>query len=146
MLHNDVPVWHAAGVQGVLATHAPQVPWLLQTMFMPHSAPASTSPIGLHVVPDEQDATPRSHGLLNVQVPPVTHGPQNPELHTAASPQGVPSLACPAVGLQTAVPLAHETRPVPHGEASGVQSDPPAHGTQFPLLHTIPVPQRLPSF
>jgi hypothetical protein len=46
--------------------------------------------------------------------------------------------------VHTPLPLPQASVPVWHGADEGVHVDPAAHGTQAPLLQTIPVPQPAP--
>jgi hypothetical protein len=68
---------------------------------------------------------------------------QLPPLHTLFVPQEVPVATFP-VSAQTDVPVAHDVAPVRQAFA-GVQLTPAVHAPQVPLLHTLFVPQAVPS-
>ena len=138
------PVRHAvAGVQVTPAVHDAQEP-LLQTLFVPHDVPLATFPISAQTeVPVAHDVAPVRQAVAGVQATPAVHDAQEPLLHTLFVPHDVPLATFP-VSAQTDVPVTQEVAPVRQALA-GVQATPAVHDPQAPLLHTMFVPQTVPS-
>jgi hypothetical protein len=86
---------------------------------------------------------PTLHGVERVQLSPAVHEPHLPLPHTLLVPQDVPFVTFP-LSAQTEVPVEQEVIPVLHGFV-GWQLTPAVHEPHVPPLHTLLVPQDVPS-
>ena len=146
VVHAVAPWWQGLpGAQAAPTVQVLQTP-SLHTMFVPQAAPFALSvPWSWQAgAPLEQSVAPSWHGLLGVQATSAVHGPQIPLLHTMLAPQAVPSARLVPRSSQAEDPAPHESEPAWQGLA-GVHVAPAAQGMQAPPLHTMLVPQSVPS-
>jgi hypothetical protein len=144
--HEFAPVLHLVeGWQLAPGVHPPQTP-LLQTMFVPHTAPLTRVRfVSAQVIVGEQVCVPAWHGFAGMQDSPAVHDTQLPELHTRFVPQEVP-LATFADSAQTGAPVLHVVVPVRQGLPVTAQLAPTLQSPQVPVaLQTLSVPQLVPA-
>jgi hypothetical protein len=142
------------GVQAAPAVQATQFP-LLHTPALPHvPTPHATpflvvsAPMSAHVgVPPAHVTWPLLHGLAaGTQAAPTTQAPHTPLLQTWPVPQAAPFLLVSAPwSTHVGEPPAHEILPTSQELPPGTHAASALQVPQTPPLHTLPVPQIVPS-
>jgi hypothetical protein len=140
------PFLHGFVGMQVPVAHGMHVPVGLQTMPDPQPMPAGLFVVGVHTgAPVVQEKDPFWHmlgGWQDMLIMQVTQVPA--PSHTMPVPHGAPG-ALFVLSAHTAAPVAQEVAPVLQALFGFVVHDPVAQATQAPtLLHTIPVPHRVP--
>jgi hypothetical protein len=120
------------------ATHWPPA----QRLPVPHRVPSGRLEARQRPSPPLQLIFPCWHGLPVSQAAPWLQLTQLPPRQVALGPQAVPSAAAP-VSVQRDDPLSQEVRPTLH--RAGSQAASGWQATQAPALHTMALPQDLPS-
>ena len=123
-------------------THAPA----LHTMLVPQLVPFATLPDGVHTgAPVLQVVIPVRQGWpVTAQLAPAVQFPQTPvALQTRLVPHDVPAARFVPVSVHCAVPVEHTSVPAWQGFA-GAHVAPAWQETQYPVWHTMFVPQDVP--
>jgi hypothetical protein len=113
-------------------------------LLVPHDVPLVVFPVSAQTeVPVAHDVAPVRQAVAGVQTTPAVQEAQAPPSHTLFVPHEVP-LAAFVVSTQTDTPVTQEVAPVRQAVA-GVQASPAVQDPHTPLLHTMFVPQTVPS-
>jgi hypothetical protein len=147
LVHTIDAVWHGFDdVHAAPAVHAPHVPVLEHTMFVPHELPTGRFPVSVHTgAPLVQSVTAVWHGFVDAHAAPLVHAPHAPALeHTMFVPHDVPAGRFPA-SVHTGAPLVQSVTAVWHGFVDA-HAAPLVHAPHAPALeHTMFVPHDVPA-
>ena len=123
----------SAGVQVAPSTQATHAPLALQTMPVPHDAPADrTLPVSLHRgAPPVHSSAPSWQGFAGTHAAPVAHAAQSPPRQTMPDPHALPFGAL-SPDTQLGVPLAQSIVPRRQGSPVIAHAAPRSHALQAP--------------